>query len=93
MGQPCRQVSPRPVRCGRCDAADATRPAPTGTLTRTYAAFVGLTLLNPMTIAYFAALVVGHQGDTMGSNSNPALVGTVFVISTRSTGLAARTRL
>ena len=29
---------------------------------RTYAAFLGLTLLNPMTITYFAALIVGLGG-------------------------------
>lgn len=29
---------------------------------RTYAAFLGLTLLNPMTIAYFAALIIGLGG-------------------------------
>lgn len=29
---------------------------------RTYAAFLGLTLLNPMTITYFAALIVGLDG-------------------------------
>ena len=29
---------------------------------RTYAAFLGLTLLNPMTVTYFAALIVGLGG-------------------------------
>lgn len=29
---------------------------------RTYAAFLGLTLLNPMTVAYFAALILGLGG-------------------------------
>ncbi|WP_326551805.1 LysE family transporter [Micromonospora sp. NBC_01813] len=66
------------VRARRAPA-DTARSAPTGTLTRTYAAFVGLTLLNPMTIVYFAALVVGYQGDAMGASSSPALVGAVFV--------------
>ena len=32
-----------------------------------------------MTIVYFAALVVGYQGDTMGSTDSRVLVGTVFV--------------
>ncbi|MDG4764096.1 LysE family transporter [Solwaraspora sp. WMMD406] len=55
------------------------RSAPARSIARTYAAFVGLTLLNPMTIVYFAALVVGHQGDTMGVSDSRVLVGLVFV--------------
>ncbi len=41
----------------------APRPAAllAGGLGRTYAQFVGLTLLNPMTVAYFAALMLGRQ--------------------------------
>ncbi|MFY1654563.1 LysE family transporter [Solwaraspora sp. WMMB762] len=62
-------------------AADATQPVPTGSAARTYAAFVGLTLLNPMTIVYFAALVVGYQGHTADSADGRVLVGTVFVVA------------
>ncbi|WJK42788.1 LysE family transporter [Solwaraspora sp. WMMA2056] len=62
-------------------AADATQPVPTGSAARTYAVFVGLTLLNPMTIVYFAALVVGYQGHTADSADGRVLVGTVFVVA------------
>lgn len=40
------------------------RPAPTMPITSplvTYAQFLGITLLNPLTIAYFAALILGQQ--------------------------------
>ncbi|WFE30380.1 LysE family transporter [Solwaraspora sp. WMMD791] len=60
-------------------AADATRPMPTASIARTYVAFVGLTLLNPMTIVYFAALVVGYQGDPATSTDSRMLVGAAFV--------------
>lgn len=36
---------------------------------RTYLAFLGLTLSNPVTITYFAALIVGLQGRGLGSGS------------------------
>lgn len=68
------------ARAHRAPAA-ATRSAPAGSITRTYAAFVGLTLLNPMTIVYFAALVVGYQGHTADSADGRVLVGTVFVVA------------
>ncbi|MDG4775139.1 LysE family transporter [Solwaraspora sp. WMMD792] len=66
------------VRASRAPA-DATRSTPARSLIRTYATFVGLTLLNPMTIVYFAALVVGHQGGAADSTSSLLLVGAVFV--------------
>ncbi|ROO62405.1 arginine exporter protein ArgO [Micromonospora sp. Llam0] len=66
------------VRARRAPA-DATRSAPAGSLIRTYATFVGLALLNPTTIVYFAALVVGHQDGSTESASGALLVGTVFV--------------
>ncbi|MFY1636396.1 LysE family transporter [Solwaraspora sp. WMMB335] len=77
--------------------ADSARPAPAGSLARTYAGFVGLTLLNPMTIVYFAALVVGYQSDPTQIGTGPApdeamsvtvvsvsaaFVGAAFVAST-----------
>jgi len=40
---------------------EAAHRAPRSTR-RTYAAFLGLTLLNPMTITYFAALILGLGG-------------------------------
>ncbi|WBB95918.1 LysE family transporter [Solwaraspora sp. WMMA2080] len=60
-------------------ATEAPQSAPARSIARTYAAFVGLTLLNPMTIVYFAALVVGHQGGATDSTSSLLLVAAVFV--------------
>jgi arginine exporter protein ArgO len=39
----------------------AERPAPSSAV-RAYAAILALTLLNPATVIYFAALVIGHGG-------------------------------
>jgi threonine/homoserine/homoserine lactone efflux protein len=39
----------------------------------TYLAFLGLTLLNPVTVAYFAALILGLQGDTLTGPASKAL--------------------
>jgi arginine exporter protein ArgO len=56
---------------------DPARAAATPTLTspgRAFAALLGLTLLNPATVIYFAALVLGHR-------ATPGLgTGAVFVI-------------
>ncbi len=40
---------------------------------RTYLAFLGLTLLNPMTVAYFAALILGLQHDALAGAGARAL--------------------
>jgi arginine exporter protein ArgO len=44
---------------------------------RAYAAFLGMTLLNPMTVVYFAALVLGGQGELFTSTGERA----VFVVA------------
>lgn len=52
------------VGAGLRPAPTATSPAPTTPITSplaTYAQFLGITLLNPLTIAYFAALILGQQ--------------------------------
>lgn len=41
--------------------AASTSRLPSGGVWRTYAQFFGLTLLNPMTVAYFAALILGQN--------------------------------
>jgi len=51
---------------------------------RTYLAFLGLTLTNPLTITYFAALIVGLQGDTL---SGPGSKG-LFVIGAAGASLS-----
>lgn len=40
---------------------------------KTYATFLGLTLLNPVTITYFAALILGLQGDALARARDKAL--------------------
>jgi arginine exporter protein ArgO len=40
---------------------------------RTYTAFLALTLVNPMTVAYFAALILGLGPDALGSGWDKAL--------------------
>jgi arginine exporter protein ArgO len=40
---------------------------------RTYAGFLALTLVNPLTVAYFAALILGLGDDALGSGWDKAL--------------------
>jgi arginine exporter protein ArgO len=50
------------------------RPRRTGSdPLRTYGAFLGLTLVNPLTLTYFAALILGLGADTLRSGSDRAL--------------------
>jgi threonine/homoserine/homoserine lactone efflux protein len=53
---------------------------------RTYAAFLGLTLLNPMTITYFAALVVG-----LGSTGIEPVEKVAFVVAAFAASLSWQT--
>jgi arginine exporter protein ArgO len=39
----------------------------------TYGGFLALTLVNPLTVTYFAALILGLGGDTLGSAADRAL--------------------
>ncbi len=57
---PGRTLVPGPAPAGRADPG--TRNVATRSAGRTYASFLGLTLLNPMTVAYFAALILGLGG-------------------------------
>lgn len=61
---------------------DARRgPAANGPLA-TYAGFLGLTLVNPLTVTYFAALILGLGNKTLGSGADKALFVTgAFVAS------------
>jgi arginine exporter protein ArgO len=56
----------RPVDVGRAAGAGD------GPL-RTYGSFLALTLVNPMTVTYFAALILGLGPDTLGSSSDKVL--------------------
>jgi arginine exporter protein ArgO len=48
----------------------------------TYLAFLGLTLLNPVTVAYFAALILGLQSDSLtGTTAKTLFVAGAFAAS------------
>jgi threonine/homoserine/homoserine lactone efflux protein len=48
----------------------------------TYLAFLGLTLLNPVTVAYFAALILGLQADALtGAGAKAVFVAGAFAAS------------
>jgi arginine exporter protein ArgO len=49
-------------------------PGPTGDgPVATYAGFLALTLVNPLTVTYFAALILGLGEDTLGSGADKVL--------------------
>jgi arginine exporter protein ArgO len=58
----------------RGDAARAAVVPRLATPFRAYAALVGLTLLNPATVIYFAALVLGHRAAGMSGSSSQQVV-------------------
>lgn len=62
--------------------AGSTRPDPERSPVRTYVSFLGLTLTNPLTVTYFAALILALQGDTLaGSMAKLLFVGGAFLAS------------
>ncbi len=48
---------------------------------RTYAAFLAITLANPMTVVYFAALIIGLQATGTGPTEKAAFVAGAFCAS------------
>jgi arginine exporter protein ArgO len=52
-----------------------------GSPVRTYAAFLGLTLLNPITVTYFAALILGLTATGDGIGEKAAFVVGAFLAS------------
>ena len=62
----------------RSAAADAAQAPRVG---RAYLGFLGLTLLNPLTVLYFAALVVAHQAPVASTPTTAAFVAGVFLAS------------
>jgi arginine exporter protein ArgO len=83
----------RDAQLARRRDADAARPGPDGAHPpvptgpaqrpprRIYAAFLGITLLNPMTITYFAALILGLGGIGSGAPEKIAFVAGAFAAS------------
>ena len=69
-------VSDHRARTGLAGTGSVTRPG------RAYVTLLGITLLNPQTILYFAALVVGSTATAALDGSGPAwLSGVVFVLA------------
>jgi arginine exporter protein ArgO len=69
------------VRHHRDGAAEAGRGG-LSTPGRAYLGFLGLTLLNPMTIVYFGALVLGRRaGGDLGALGSAVFVAAAFVAS------------
>jgi arginine exporter protein ArgO len=52
-----------------------------GSARRTFATFLGLTLLNPITVVYFAALILGLKGAGAGPLEKAAFVAGAFLAS------------
>ena len=52
-----------------------------GSAARTYAVFLGLTLLNPATVTYFAALILGLTATGAGAAEKAAFVSGAFLAS------------
>jgi arginine exporter protein ArgO len=67
--------------------ADADDPGPgartgaVGEARRTYARFVGLTIVNPTTVVYFAALILGLPAVGDGAGERTAFVAGAFLAS------------
>ncbi|MEV5596381.1 LysE family transporter [Streptomyces sp. NPDC052496] len=70
------------VTAVRTHQAPAARPPATGrSPLRTYTGLVGLTLLNPVTVVYFAALVVGRPGTAPSPAAGAVFVAAAFAAS------------
>ncbi|GCD41134.1 LysE family transporter [Streptomyces paromomycinus] len=70
------------VTAVRAHQAPADRPSASGApLSRTYTSMVGLTLLNPVTIVYFGALVVGRQAAASTTAASAVFVAAAFAAS------------
>lgn len=70
------------VTAVRVHQARTERPSTVGaSLSRTYIGMVGLTLLNPITIVYFGALVVGRQAAASTTAASAVFVAAAFAAS------------
>jgi len=61
--------------------ADVEAAELAGSVGRTFAAFLGLTLLNPITVTYFAALILGLTATGVGPGEKAAFVAGAFLAS------------
>lgn len=63
------------------EVTGTSAPAADTSGTRVYARFLGLTLLNPMTVIYFGALIVGLPSTGESAAAKLAFVGGAFLAS------------
>lgn len=61
--------------------ADVEAASRAGSARSMFAAFLGLTLLNPITVTYFTALILGLTGSGVGPVEKAAFVAGAFVAS------------
>ncbi|MFH1475575.1 MAG: LysE family transporter [Chloroflexota bacterium] len=71
----------RPVADGAPIRPDVEAAERGGSAVRTYGAFVAITLLNPLTVTYFAALILGMGSTGAGPAEKAAFIAGAFVAS------------
>jgi threonine/homoserine/homoserine lactone efflux protein len=68
----------------RREPGAAVERADESTLLRTYVQFVGMTLVNPFTVAYFAAFVIGGSAGDLASGGARAVFVAAFTLASLS---------
>lgn len=79
-----QMAAPRSAEPGPRTSAPSEPVAPAGpprSARRTYVAFLAITLANPMTVIYFAALIIGLQATGTGPTEKAAFVAGAFSAS------------
>ena len=74
-------MSSRPEADGAQIPVDVEGAERGGSASRTYGVFLGITLLNPLTVAYFAALILGLTITGAGAPEKAAFVAGAFLAS------------
>jgi threonine/homoserine/homoserine lactone efflux protein len=69
------------TRFGTAEPSDARAGAPGDSAGRTYLRFLALTIINPMTVVYFAALVLGLPSIGTGPGERAAFAAGAFLAS------------
>ncbi len=72
------------LRAARKQEAEAKPTTEIAGAERTYVKFLGLTLLNPATVAYFGALILGGSASTLGAAEGKALFVTGAALASLS---------
>ena len=75
-----RSAKQAPTEGGSLVRATGPAPGPSGAL-RVFFTFLGLTLLNPVTVTYFTALILGFAATGVGPAEKAAFVAGAFLAS------------